>query len=228
MTKEELLEFKYTYGYFKIDDLTYGYMTILFFQPPCTYTKVSFDECLEDSVPSMVQTYNALRHHKPYDFFIEAGTEKFYIKISNYSNENLDDSVLFTVKISNWNSGLQYGTELHQEMPVAYLMYVFEKFFSELLHHPDFPFQYPCFSETASPQGIDVEAEFEKKYENMNLSNAKYIKLDKQFMREHITEFTECGETLKNEFITMLTEYKVPDGWTILRESGPETKHDIF
>ncbi len=49
MTKEELLEFKYTYGYFKIDDLTYGYMTILFFQPPCTYTKVSFDECLEDS-----------------------------------------------------------------------------------------------------------------------------------------------------------------------------------
>lgn len=51
----------------------------------------------------------------------------------------------------------------------------------------------------------------------MNLSNAKYIKLDKQFMREHITEFTECGETLKNEFITMLTEYKVPDGWTILR-----------
>ncbi len=113
-------------------------------------------------------------------------------------------------------------------MPVAYLMYVFEKFFSELLHHPDFPFQYPCFSETASPQGIDVEAEFEKKYENMNLSNAKYIKLDKQFMREHITEFTECGETLKNEFITMLTEYKVPDGWTILRESGPETKHDIF
>ena len=35
MTKEELLEFKYTYGYFKIDDLTYGYMTILFFQPPC-------------------------------------------------------------------------------------------------------------------------------------------------------------------------------------------------
>ena len=87
-----------------------------------------------------------------------------------------------------------------------------------------------CFtnSETASPQGIAVEAEFEKKYENMNLSNAKYIKLDKQFMREHITEFTECGETLKNEFITMLTEYKVPDGWTILRESGPETKHDIF
>lgn len=62
----------------------------------------------------------------------------------------------------------------------------------------------------------------------MHLSNAKYIKLDKQFMREHITEFTECGETLKNEFITMLTEYKVPDGWTILRESGPETKHDIF
>ena len=52
--------------------------------------------------------------------------------------------------------------------------------------------------------------------------------LDKQFMRDHITEFTECGETLKNEFITMLTEYKVPDGWTILRESGPETKHDIF
>lgn len=87
---------------------------------------------------------------------------------------------------------------------------------------------FPCFSETASSQGIAVEAEFEKKYENMNLSNAKYIKLDKQFMREHITEFTECGETLKNEFITMLTEYKVPDGWTILRESGPETKHDIF
>ena len=31
-----------------------------------------------------------------------------------------------------------------------------------------------------------------------------------------------------DEFITMLTEYKVPDGWTILRESGPETKHDIL
>lgn len=231
MDQEELESLRYDYGYFELKDLYSGYLTIKAFQPPTTQLDIDLDEDYGDGVPGMVQMYNALKRRQPYDFYYMFGDqERISFEICDFTRQEEEEFVFLAITVSIESDvpmGLLHTTEISGEIPVTYLLYEFETFFKALLHHPDFPFQFPCLFYMDGKQCDEADAECERITKDLNLTDEEYIELEKKCIREHVTQFDASGEKLLKEYKEMLTEYKVPDGWTIFRKSGKETDHSF-
>lgn len=231
MDQEELENLRDDYGYFELENLYPGYLSITVFQPPTTQLYINFDEDFGDGVPGMVQMYNALKRRRPYDFYcMFSNRERISFEICDFTRQDEEEFVFFSMTVSIESDvpmGLFHTTELSGEIPVTYLLYEFETFFKALLHHQDFPFQFPCHFYMDSKQCDEADAECERITKDLDLTDEEYIEWEKKCIREHVTKFDESGEKLLKEYKKMLTEYKVPDGWTIFRRSGQETDHSF-
>ncbi len=230
MDQEELENLMDDYGYFELDHLCWGNLTIKVYQPYVSQMKIEFDEVIGDCVPGMVQMYNALKHRKPYAFYSAAGDGYYVFEIRDFAKDGDEEFVFFSIAAGKgdiWEGELRHRTEICSDVPVNYLLYEFEIFFRTLLHHPDFPFQFPGFICMDDKQSNEASAQADEIFKKLELTDDEYLELEKKCIREHVTKFDDIGEELIKKYKKMLTEYKVPDGWIIFRRSGQETDHSF-
>ncbi|WP_301859110.1 hypothetical protein [uncultured Megasphaera sp.] len=227
MKKNKFKSLREEYCWFQLHDIYFGGLTMIVRMPFRSQLTICFDELESDGIPGMIQLYNALQNRQPYDFYVINNTDKISFEIRDFTDAFQQEFVHFSVRVGDDGEGLRYKSEIQQDVPVPYLLNEFETFFASLLHHPDFPFQYPCF--VYLPPSVDkIYDALEQDTGHIPLTDARYRKLEKKYLRERVTGFEEPGNELARQFKEMLTTYRVPDGWAVQRKTGQEVHHHIF
>ena len=183
-----------------------------------TVMKIYFDQYHSDGVPGMIQMYNELKQGRPYYFNVCYGNA-----FSFETSDIVDDTVLFTVTCEDENDA-DWEEKISQRLEISWLLRLFDKFFNDLLNHPDFPYQYPCCSMYEEPENVDIEALVDQYIEQYHVPSEKYDEVEKLIERQYLTKFSddEDGEYMYTCFVDMLTNRRVPKGWSIARRGGPE------
>lgn len=212
MDKKEFKSERFRNIHFKIDELYCFSLHMSVHDSFGSKIRLDFDEIMHDGIPYMVHMYSMLKERKPYDFPFDDG--EGIVETSNFFTHDDEDYVHFSVRVKRGNGySLQCGAEIMQDVLVDYLQMEFELLFHTLLHHPDFPHQYPAcdYVDTAHYDAIDEK--FNKKYKHSKLSSWKLHKLEKKFYRKRVKKYKKEGIIFLRKYLNMLETYEVPIEW---------------
>lgn len=184
-----------------------------------TIMNVYFDQHLSDGVPGMIQMYNELKQGRPYDFYID------YDDVFSFETSDIEgDTVLFTVTCEPHNDA-DWEEKISQRLDISWLLRLFDKFFDDLLHHPDFPYQYPCCGMYEEPENGDLDDLVDQYMEEHHVPSENYEEVEKLIDRQYLKRFSDDdnGEYMYTRFVDMLTNRRVPKNWAINRIHGVDT-----
>ena len=202
------------YMHFELGELYFGSLELKFYQRGSIFS-IFFEEKLTDGVPGMIRMYNALKNGKPYEFILN---EFEYCCIET---SNIHDGMVRLTITARSNIGEDWGNVMYASIPIEFLLNQFEKFFDDLLHHPDFPFQYPLRHELDNKHFETIEKLRDLEIKRLHLTDKQKIhELEKHLTKLHFNRFSKNGQHQFEVYKEMLVTKKVPDQWYILRRKG--------
>lgn len=216
MDKKKFKEMRKGHIRFKIHELYGGGLYMYVYD--CFGHRIDFgcDEILSDIVPDMIIMYNKLKQRIPFSFVNGNDWLEIHFSISDF-NSTYDKKygnkyVCFSVRVG-LNGEPPAFTEMAQTLPIDYLLMEFELFFDTLLHHPDFPFQFPCCDAADEDQVEFADNECEARYSDLHLPEAELRKRYKECVRRRVTKLSEDGMEYLEQYKQMLKTRTLPEGW---------------
>jgi hypothetical protein len=196
--------------HFNLQEIWAGRLEMKITKGTKNYT-IFFDENLSDPVPAMIQMFVKIRDELDATWCINGTNRTQFEAFSRQGNE-----VELTIRSNYTHCGRDHwDITISDSFQRKDIMELFQKFFDDLLHHEDFPYQYPCYVDLDKAECTRLYKEATQYCRRLYGSNATegiIRSYKKKYLREQ-GHLPPEGIEIYNKYKNMLIHYVIPEGW---------------